>query len=258
MFATVSAVIPELESMKRYPEQLYYRGSLQLLNRPKISIVGTRRPNPYTRSMTFELSKKLSISGMTVVSGAAMGVDRIAHEGSGAANTVAVLPCGIDIAYPAANTQLIRSIETHGLSISPFDPGFAAREWSFVVRNEIVVALGSALIVAEADIGSGSMRSVEYALQMGKPIYVLPHRLRESMATHRLVAEGKAAVISDIDAFVAQISRVSHQAITDSPFIAFCRNAPAYEEVMAKFSGEIFEAELNGTVEVRNGRVYVV
>lgn len=59
MFATVSTVIPELESMKRYPEQLYYRGSLQLLNRPKISIVGTRRPNPYTRSMTFELSKNV-------------------------------------------------------------------------------------------------------------------------------------------------------------------------------------------------------
>ncbi|KFN38860.1 MAG: DNA polymerase III [Sulfuricurvum sp. MLSB] len=258
MFATVSTVIPELESMKRYPEQLYYRGSLQLLNRPKISIVGTRRPNPYTRSMTFELSKKLSMSGMTIISGAAMGVDRIAHEGSGAASTVAVLPCGIDIAYPAANAELIRSIETHGLSISPFEPGFAAREWSFVVRNEIVVALGSALIVAEADIGSGSMRSVEYALQMGKPIYVLPHRLRESMATHRLVAEGKATAIEDIDCFVAQVSRVSHQAITDTPFIAFCRKAPTYEEAMAKFPSEIFEAELSGAVEVRNGRVNVV
>lgn len=55
---TIHFDIPELSSMKRYPEKLYYRGSLDLLHRPKISIVGTRRPNPYTRSMTFVISNK--------------------------------------------------------------------------------------------------------------------------------------------------------------------------------------------------------
>ena len=64
-------IIKELESMKQYPELLYYKGSLELLSRPKISIVGTRRPNPYTRAITLELSKKLSIAGMVIVSGAA-------------------------------------------------------------------------------------------------------------------------------------------------------------------------------------------
>lgn len=258
MESVITERISELELMKSIPDSLFYRGSLQLLELPKISIVGTRKPNPYTRAFTFELSKKLSAAGMAIVSGAAIGVDRIAHEGAGVGKTIAVLPCGIDVCYPSANADLIRSIGEKGLLLSQFEPGFTAREWSFVVRNEIVVALGSALIVAEADIGSGSMRSVEYALAMCKPIYVLPHRLRESAATHRLLAEGKATAIGDIDAFVALISKTEKQRIADTPFIAFCRGMPTYEEVMAAFPAEIFEAELSGVIEVQNGRVVVV
>jgi len=258
MYGKMGNRISELESMKRYPETLYYQGSVELLNTPKISIVGTRRPNPYTRAVTFELAKKLSMAGMTIISGAAAGVDRIAHEGAGSDRTIAVLPSGIDLRYPAANADLIRSIEENGLTISPFEPGFSAREWSFVVRNEIVVALGSALIVTEADIGSGSMRSVEYALEMNKPIYVLPHRVRESEATRMLMREGKAEPIDDIDQFVAMMAKTGKQSIEDSPFIAYCRKAPTYEEAMAAYPGEVFEAELNGMIEVQNGRVYVV
>jgi len=250
--------IKELESMKKYPELLYYKGSLELLSRPKISIVGTRRPNPYTRSITLELAKKLSCAGMVVVSGAAAGVDALAHEGAGEKNTIAVLPSGIDIRYPKANEKLIESIETHGLTVSQFEPDFIPREWSFVVRNEIVVALGDVLIVTEADIGSGSMRSVEYALEMGKQIYVLPHRIRESEGTHRLLAQGKAIAIEKIDTFVAMISKSTQNLLQDTPFIAYCRMTPTYEEVIARFPGEIFEAELMGIIEVRNGRVAVM
>lgn len=258
MFYQASFEIPELKAMKHYPEVIYCHGNTDLLTRPKISIIGTRRPNPYTRAMTYELSKKLTLSGMVVVSGAALGVDGIAHQGAGEANTIAVLPSGIDIYYPAENRSLITSIAQSGLILSQFDIGFSARDWSFVVRNEVVVALGDALVVMEADEGSGSMRSVEFALEMGKPIYVLPHRLRESGATRRLLAEGKATAIDDIDLFVAHISQKAHNAKEDSPFIAFCRNGPTYDEALGKFPKEIFEAELNGTIEVRNGRVYVV
>ncbi len=254
----ISFSIPELVSMRHYPEKLYYRGNVELLQRPKISIVGTRRPNPYTRAMTFELSKKLSLSGIVIVSGAAAGVDAIAHQGAGAENTISILPCGIDIRYPAANAELIASIEAHGLSISQFEIGFEARDWSFVVRNEIVVALGDVLIVTEADHGSGSMRSVEYALGMGKPIYVLPHRMNESAATRQLMREGKATAIDDMDHFVALISQKGKNSIEDTPFIAYCRTNPIYDETVVKFPSEIFEAELSGLIEVRNGRVSVV
>ncbi len=250
--------INELDCMKKYPESLYYKGSLDLLCRPKISIVGTRRPNPYTRALTLELSKKLSFAGMVIVSGAAAGVDTLAHQGAGMSNTIAVLPCGIDIRYPKANRELIESIEKNGLTLSQFEPDFMAREWSFVVRNEIVVALGECLIVTEADIGSGSMRSVEFALEMGKKIYVLPHRIRESEGTHRLLSQGRAMAIEEIDSFVAMITSSALNTINDSPFISYCRTMPTYEEVIARFPSEIFEAELGGIIEVRNGRVVVV
>ena len=250
--------IKELESMKKYPELLYYKGSLDLLSRPKISIVGTRRPNPYTRAITHEPSRKLSYAGMVIVSGAAAGVDTLAHEGAGVENTIAVLPTGIDLRYPKANEKLIESIEKNGLTLSQFEPDFMAREWSFVVRNEIVVALGDALIVTEADRGSGSMRSVEYALEMGKQIYVLPHRIRESEGTHRLLAEGRAIAIEEIDSFVANITKSALNTMSDTPFLLFCRTMPTYEEVLARFPSEIFEAELSGKVDVRNGRVCVI
>lgn len=258
MFNAVPHRITELESMQNYPKSLDYKGSLELLSRPKISIVGTRRPNPYTRSSTYELAKKLSLAGIVIVSGAAAGVDTIAHQGAGVDNTIAVLPSGIEVRYPKANSELIASIETNGLTLSQFEPTFEARAWSFVVRNEIVVALGECLIVAEADIGSGSMRSVEYALEMGKPIYVLPHRIRESEGTHQLLAQGKATAIENIDNFLAYISKKTLNTILDTPFLAFCRTLPSYEEVMLKFPREIFEAELSGLVDVRNGRVVVV
>lgn len=258
MFNTVPHHISDLESMQHYPKNLDYKGSLELLTRPKISIVGTRRPNPYTRSVTYELAKKLSFNGIVVVSGAAAGVDTIAHQGAGFENTIAVLPCGIELRYPKSNSELIKSIENKGLTLSQFESSFEARAWSFVVRNEIVVALGECLIVTEADIGSGSMRSVDYALEMGKQIYVLPHRIRESEGTHRLLAQGKATAIENIDDFVSHISNKTRNMTTDSPFLAFCRTLPSYEEVMLKFPKEIFEAELSGIVDVKNGRVVIV
>lgn len=258
MFNTVPYRLSDLESMQHYPKNLDYKGSLDLLSRPRISIVGTRRPNPYTRSITYELAKKLSLAGMVIVSGAAAGVDTLAHQGAGVQNTIAVLPTGIEVRYPKANSELIGLIEENGLTLSQFEPNYEARAWSFVVRNEIVVALGECLIVTEADIGSGSMRSVEYALEMGKQIYVLPHRIRESEGTHRLLTEGKAVAIEDIDDFVAHISKETRNTITDTPFLAFCRTSPSYEEVMTKYPKEIFEAELTGMVDVRNGRVVVV
>ncbi|HEX5670942.1 MAG TPA: DNA-processing protein DprA [Sulfuricurvum sp.] len=258
MFNTIPFSVNELESMSKYPASLYYKGVLELLSQPKISIVGTRRPNPYTRSITQELAKKLSLAGMVIVSGAAAGVDTLAHQGAGVGNTIAVLPCGIDLRYPKANAELIQSIETYGLILSQFEPKFEARGWSFVVRNEIVVALGECLIVSEADIGSGSMRSVDYALEMGKQIYVLPHRARESEGTHRLLAQGKAVAIEDIDDFVSMISKTTKDLMTDTPFLAFCRTSPSYEEVLKSFPSEIFEAELMGSIDVQNGRVIVV
>lgn len=245
--------IPQLEQMKKYPQELFYKGDPALLKRPKVSIVGTRKPNQYTRHYTYLLAQRLAGAGVTVVSGAAMGVDAIAHAGAGASHTVAVVANGVDIRYPAVNRELIRSIEEEGLVLSQFNNGFRATGWSFVVRNELVVALGDVLVVTEADEGSGSMRSVEYALEMEKKIYVLPQRIGESMGTEKLLKEGVATALYDMDAFVSGFGKIVK--ISDDPFLQFCARNPTFDEAVARFGDDVYEAELDGSIRVENGVV---
>lgn len=256
MIKKFQAHIPEFDSMKKYPKEISYIGNIDLLSKSKISIIGTRKPNQYTRHQTYLLAKKLTNAGICIVSGAAMGVDAISHTGAGVSNTIAVVANGVDIRYPAVNKELLKFIENSGLVISQFNNGFKATKWSFVVRNELVVALGDILIVTEADINSGSMRSVEYALKMGKEIYVLPHRLGESMGTSSLVSQGLATPIYDIDLFVSKFGKSVK--VLDNPFLQFCANNPTFDEAVSRFGDDVYEAELEGIIMVENGLVLVV
>lgn len=250
---TIEHHLYELDAMKKYPEKLYYKGNLDLLARRKVSIIGSRKPNQYTQQMTHRLASELSRVGVCIVSGGAMGVDAIAHRGAGNDSTIAVLPCGIDLRYPAVNKSLLENIENSGLTMSQFEPGFQATNWSFVVRNEVVVALGDVLIVTQADIDSGSMRSVEFALEMGKKIYVLAHRISESEGTNRLLTDGKAEAIYDIDTFVGKFGMVNSEIDKSDPFMLFCATRPTYEEAVVKFGNRVFEAELDGMIVIANG-----
>ena len=247
----------ELSSMKTYPKQLFYAGNRDLLKRKKISIVGTRRPSKYSRMFIDKISSSLAKNGISIVSGGAMGIDAIAHNGAGSFNTISVLPCGIDLRYPAVNKNLLNDIEKNGLLLSQFDLGFRATPWSFVVRNELVVALGEVLVVAEAELNSGTMRSVDFALKMNKEIFVLPHRLNDSEATNKLLSEGKAKAIYDVDEFVARfVDKEKVKTLKkEDQFLEFCSSSPTYDEVLKKYPNRVFEAELNGEIRVRNGRV---
>lgn len=250
--------IKELSFMKKPPENLSFRGNLELLKKTKVSIVGTRKPSKYSRQMTQKLASELSKHGVCVVSGGAMGIDAVAHVGAGAKSTIAVLPCGIDIKYPAVNKNLLDSIEKEGLLLSQFEDGFKSRPWSFVTRNELVVALGEVLVVCEAELDSGSMRSVEFALKMGKEIFVIPQRLGESGATNELLKLGRAKAIYDIDEFVSRFSTVesSDDKIADE-FLEYCKTNPTYEDALKKYPSRIFEAELSGEIDVLNARIVV-
>ena len=229
MSQNITQTVSELEVMKKYPQTLFYKGNLDLLKRPKVSIVGTRRPSAYTKQFTYTLARALAKRGVCIVSGAAMGVDTIAHEGAGVDNTIAVVANGLDIRYPAVNKQMIEQIENKGLVMSQFNDGFRATGWSFVVRNEVVVALGDILIVTEADLNSGSMRSVEFAQKMGKSIFVLPHRLGESSGTLNLLNENKAKAIHDIETFVSSYGEVASEHIVKDDFFYFCQKSPTFE-----------------------------
>lgn len=247
--------IAGLEAMKKAPATLYYKGNPKLLQRPKISIVGTRKPSNYTRDLTLRLAKALSDRGVCIVSGAAMGVDAIAHTGAGTNNTIAVVANGLDIRYPVLNRGLIEKIENEGLLLSQFNDGFQPTNWSFVVRNELVVALGDCLVVTEAELDSGSMRSVEYAQKMGKKIYVLAHRIGESNGTNRLLAQGFAEPIYDVEHFASSFGQLPSCMIPKDDFFYFCQTSPTLDEMISRFGERVYEAELEGSVTIQGGIV---
>ncbi len=251
--------IPELLFMKSYPKELFYDGELSLLERKKISIVGSRKPTKYSRENIQKLSYLLAKGGTCIVSGGAMGIDATAHNGAGSSNTIAVLPCGIDLRYPAVNKNMLDEIQKNGLLLSQFEEGFCATPWSFVVRNELVVALGDILIVGEAEIDGGTMRSVEFALKMKKEIFVLPQRLGESSGTNMLLREKKAEAIYDIEEFVAKYTNSGYVKVQKSDdFEEFCATNPTYDEALKKYPQRVFEAELMGEIEIRGGKIFTI
>jgi DNA processing protein len=256
MISKIDFNIDELASMKKYPDELFYMGNLELLKKRKIALIGTRRPNSYTKEFTYKLASKLSNVGICIISGAAMGVDAIAHQGAGTNNTIAVVANGLDIRYPSINKNLIIDIERNGLILSAYKEKEKAKNYTFVLRNEIVVALSELLIVTEADINSGSLTSVNYALKMGKDVYTLPHRINESLGTQELIKKGLIKVIYDIDEFIYNISGVRNKLFEDE-ILKFCSLNPIYEEAYNKYPNKIFEYELEGKIRVENGKVYV-
>ena len=257
MIKAIDFHIKELDDMKKYPKELFYIGNTNLLNKRKISIVGSRNPNQYSKQYTHILSQQLSNAGVVIVSGGAMGVDGIAHSAAQTSNTIMVAGTGLDIRYPKIHSNLIKDIENNGLVLSQFKANTPSQRYNFPIRNELVVALGEVLVVTQADLNSGTIRSVEFALKMGKEIYVLPHRLGESQGTNKLLQEQKAKVVYDIDAFVKQFATTLDEKGQVDPFLQYCQNNPTYDEAIANYNSKVFEYELMGKIEVKHGIIYL-
>jgi len=257
MIQCVDFHIEALEVMKKYPKDLFYKGNLSLLQRTKIAIVGSRKPNQYARQYTQLLASSLAKAGVVVVSGGAIGTDIIAHKAAGVQNTIMVAGTGLDKYYPAINKNIIEQIANEGLLLSQFQEGTPSRRYNFPLRNELVVALSEVLVVMYADAGSGTMHSVEYAKKMGKKIFVLPHRIGESEATNTLLKHAEAEAIYDIDAFVSQYTTLENNFVEiQDEFLLYCHTNPSYEEALKKFPSRVFEAELSGEIEIKNGRIF--
>lgn len=139
-----------------------------------------------------------------------------------------------------------------------FEHNFKATPWSFVARNELVVALSEILIVTQADKNSGSLRSVEFALKMGKKVYVFPHRIGESEGTNMLLKNHMAEAIYDIHEFIdSLVPNQKKEKIVDE-FLEYCKQHPLYDEAVLKYNSKVFEYEIEGKIEIKQGRVIPV
>ena len=256
-FDKIGFLIPELNSMKNYPKDIFYIGNTNLLKKKKVSIVGTRKPISYTKILINEISTKLSSCNIYVVSGAAMGTDAIVHKAASPKNTIAVVANGLDIKYPSINKKLIEEIEQQGLVISAYKAGEKPRKYTFVHRNEIVVALGDILIVSQADLNSGTISSIEYALKMNKKVYTLPHRINDSLGTNEYLKKGLIEVIYDVDSFIESLMPNYKKEILNDEFLEYCKNYPSYDEAVLKYQSKVFEYELEGKITIENSKIIV-
>ncbi|MBO5236382.1 MAG: DNA-processing protein DprA [Spirochaetaceae bacterium] len=157
------------------PFMLFYRGNIQVVEAPCVSVVGTRKPSMKSAQAAFDFSKSAGENGCTVVSGMAFGIDSSAHKGaiSGNGKSVAVLPCGADAVYPVANRRLAVSLlERGGCLLSEYLPGTPPAKFRFPQRNRIISALSAVTLVVEAPPKSGALITADFALEQGRDVYL--------------------------------------------------------------------------------------
>ncbi|WP_215907643.1 DNA-processing protein DprA [Geomesophilobacter sediminis] len=181
------------------PPYLYVRGTLSG-NEVAIAVVGSRRASVYGLSTTSRLTRDLALSGVTIVSGMARGIDTAAHWGAikSGGRSIAVLGCGIDVAYPPENGALIEAVARAGAIISEFPMGTEPLAENFPRRNRIISALSRGVLVVEAGEKSGSLITARFALEQGREVFAVPGNVTNagSSGGNRLIKEGAKLVES--------------------------------------------------------------
>lgn len=196
---------PSLRELGSPPKQLFVLGDLnEILTRPRVAVVGSRRVSPYGRQVTTQLAGDLARQGIVIVSGLALGVDALAHQAACEADglTLAVLPGPVETIYPTTHRWLAEKIIRQGGAIvSEYPKGTPAFKQNFVARNRIVAGMCDALLITEAAEKSGSLHTARFALEQGKDVLAVPGNITSplSAGTNNLLKSGAQAVTSAED-----------------------------------------------------------
>jgi DNA processing protein len=196
-----------LYSQAEYPERLkeipdppivlYTLGDISLLNRPCLAVVGSRQCMPYARRMAERLCTDLARCGLTLVSGFAQGVDRIAHVAGcrEQGTTIAVLGTGLDLVYPASNRDIWDPVVSSGLIVSEFPPKTLPEAKNFPYRNRIISGLSLGVLVVQAAARSGSLITARLALEQNREVFAVPGPVGDGYeGCHELIQSGAKLV----------------------------------------------------------------
>lgn len=166
-----------LKQMYDAPVSLYVKGDISILNQFGIAIIGSRQCSDYGKIMTKKFAYGLAKEDVIIISGLAKGIDSYAHLGCLEANkkTIAVLGCGLDIIYPKENLFLYQEIiRKGGCILTEYPLGTPANRMNFPARNRIISGISQGVLVVEAKEKSGTLITVDFALEQGKEVYVVP------------------------------------------------------------------------------------
>ena len=182
------------------PFCLFYYGSLPKEETPAVAMVGARDCSSYGRETAFQIAAFLAEHGVCVVSGMAHGIDCASHRGalSKKGFSVAVLGCGPDICYPKESFPVYQHMMESGCILSEFFPGTKPKPYFFPKRNRLISGFSKCLLVIEAREKSGSLITVEHALEQGKDVFALPGRIGDPLSAgcNRLIQNGAALLMS--------------------------------------------------------------
>jgi len=185
------------------PAVLYAKGNLDCLLKPCLAIVGSRNATPQGEKNAENFAENLSLNGLCVVSGMALGIDGAAHRGALKASgaTIAVVGTGLDIVYPAKHRNLAHQIATHGLMLSEFPLGTPSKPQNFPRRNRIISGLSLGCLVIEANLDSGSLITARLAAEQGREVFAIPGSIHSPVAKgcHQLIKQGAKLVESTED-----------------------------------------------------------
>lgn len=160
---------------KNRPLVLYIKGNVEVLKEPNLAVIGTRKPSDLSKIFESDLIKSIvNNSNRVIISGLALGCDKIAHQTTVDENkvTIAILPSGVDVITPASNKKLAKQIINNGgCLVSEYKPNAKANKGSYVERDGIVAAFSDATFVVECGIGSGTMHTVEAARDYGRQLF---------------------------------------------------------------------------------------
>ncbi len=194
----------KLKNIYAPPCVLYVWGKLpEIDSRLSIAMIGTRNATQYGVMSSHVLSSSLAKLGVVIVSGGALGIDSASHTGAlqSGGITVCVLGCGIDYHYLMSNASLRKNISQNGAVISEYPPGTGSLPYHFPVRNRIISGLSDGVIVVEADEKSGSLITVNHALEQNREVFAVMGNInsRYSTGTNKMIKDGAIPVTSYID-----------------------------------------------------------
>ncbi|MFT5799457.1 MAG: DNA processing protein [Candidatus Azotimanducaceae bacterium] len=201
---------PQLRDLSDAPPFLWAIGDLSLLQRPAISMVGARNASSLGTRMAKSLAAELGQLGYVIVSGLARGVDAAAHLAALDTGTIAVQAGGVDVMYPAENTELALNIATKGLRLSEMPMGLQPMARHFPKRNRIISGLAQATVIVEAAAKSGSLITARDALDQGRDVLAVPGHPFDARAAggNMLIRDGAVLVrnANDVIEALAPIS----------------------------------------------------
>ncbi len=270
------------------PIILYVKGSI-LKEEKCVAVVGSRRATSYGMKMAEKIAYELAGLGITVVSGMARGIDTCSHNGAlrAGGRTVAVLGCGLDIAYPSENEELMNKIAAAGAAISEYPPGVRPMPMNFPARNRLISGISQGIVVIEAGERSGSLITAEFALEQGREVFAVPGNINSftSVGTNKLIRDG-AKIVTCVEDIIEELAGFNYTGINtgierkegfdESKFrgldsderklVEFLKTEPLHIDVLANKSGFgvkvvnslLIMLELKGIVEQAPGKIFKI